>query len=68
MTIQDPENDERATLIDELLARQDEVIRGLEDLEQRLIATIEECRPPKEESDEEADSAETAKPPARKAA
>lgn len=68
MTIQDPENDERATLIDELLARQDEVIRGLEDLEQRLIATIEECRPPKAEADEEADLAETAKLPARKAA
>jgi len=42
--------DPRASLIEDLLTRQDDVIQQLDDLEKRLIATIEEIRPPKEET------------------
>jgi len=52
MTDQEFHNDQRATLIDELLRRQDEVIRELDELDRRLMAVIEECRPPKKETEE----------------
>ena len=41
--------DPRASLIEDVLSRQDDVIQQLDDLEKKLIATIEEIRPPKEE-------------------
>ena len=39
------------SLIDELLARQDDVIEQLESLEQKLLDTIEEIRPSKRDAD-----------------
>jgi len=45
--------DARASLIEDLISRQDDVIRQLEELDRRLIATIEEVRPPKVEEVEQ---------------
>ena len=44
MTLPSP-IDSRSQLIDELLLRQDEVIKGLDELDVRLLAAIEESRP-----------------------
>ncbi|QEG21814.1 hypothetical protein [Mariniblastus fucicola] len=41
-------NDPRANLIEELLTRQDEVIRRLDELDTQLIRTIESIRPPQD--------------------
>ena len=46
--------DSRSQLIDDLLLRQDEVIRDLDELDVRLLAAIEESRP----ADSEQESAE----------
>ena len=43
-------SDPRASLIDDLLARQEEVIQQLDELDKRLIATIEKIHPPKIEA------------------
>jgi len=47
--------DPRASLIEDLLIRQDDVIQQLDDLDKRLIATIEEIRPPKAEKNSDAE-------------
>jgi hypothetical protein len=45
--------DPRSNLIESLLERQDEVIRELDDLEKRLIETIENVRLKDEDADKE---------------
>ena len=60
MTDQEFKNDERALLIDELLEKQDQVIRELDELDRRLMAVIQECRPPKKEEGEEGDETSSA--------
>ena len=57
-------SDPRASLIDDLLARQDEVIQQLDELDKRLIATIEKIHPAKVEGEE----APVEEVPAKKAA
>ena len=60
MTLPSP-IDSRSQLIDELLLRQDEVIRGLDELDVRLLAAIEESRPANAEeqaADDPEDAAE----------
>ena len=54
--------DSRSQLIDELLLRQDEVIRDLDELDVRLLAAIEESRPEDSEqksADESGEAADT---------
>jgi len=50
-----PENSEtldpRSSLIDDLLSRQDDVIRQLDELDVKLLATIEAIRPSKDQND-----------------
>lgn len=55
-----------AALVDSLLERQDDVIRQLDELEKKLIATIEEIRPSKQEDRPESEM--PADGPARRAA
>jgi len=45
--------DPRASFIEDLLNRQEDVIQQLDDLEKQLIATIEEVRPSKVETSED---------------
>lgn len=60
--------DPRATLIEDLLTRQDDVIRQLEELDVKLLATIEEIRPTKTDSETEAEVSESAPATNRRAA
>ncbi len=43
--------DPRASLIEDLLSRQDDVIRQLEELDEQLMATIETIRPSQDKSE-----------------
>lgn len=56
-------SDPRANLIDDLLSRQDDVIQQLDELDKRLISTIEKIHPPKVEGEEAIEET-----PAKKAA
>jgi len=69
MASPDSQDKHRSSQIDDLIAKQDHVIKELDDLDKRLLATIEELKAAKKKAAEAAGPVENSQEkPARKAA